>query len=38
MACEISKEKNEVVVVYNENYVREDDIVDSIENEGYMVI
>lgn len=38
IASEVIVEKKEVIVIYNENYIREDDIIDSIENLGYTVI
>ena len=38
IACEISLEKKEVQIIYNESYVTLDNIIDSIENVGYIVI
>lgn len=38
IACEISLEKGEILIIYNENYVLLDDIIESIEDIGYMVI
>lgn len=38
IACEISREKKEVQVIYNENYLDLDKIVESIENYGYMIL
>ncbi|MGL5152874.1 MAG: heavy-metal-associated domain-containing protein [Clostridium sp.] len=38
IACEISKEKKEVTVVYNEQYLSIESIIDSIESLGYMII
>lgn len=38
MACEISISKKEAIVVYNEKYVTEEEIIDSIENLGYIII
>lgn len=38
IACEISLSKKEIQVIYNDNIVKLDDIVESIENLGYIVI
>lgn len=38
MACEISISKKEAIIVYNEKYVTEEKIIDSIEDLGYVVI
>ena len=38
IACEVSLGKKEVQIIYNENYVKIEDIIDSIENLGYMII
>ena len=38
IACEISLEKKEVQIIYNDGYVNLDKIIDSIENIGYMVM
>lgn len=38
IACEISLEKKEVQVIYNESFVDIEDIIESIELLGYMVI
>lgn len=38
IACEISLDKNEVQIIYNESYLNLDRIIESIENLGYMVI
>lgn len=35
IACEISYEKKEVQVIYNENYLELDKIIESIEDCGY---
>lgn len=37
-ACEVSKEKSEVQVIYNEKIIELDKIVEGIENYGYIVI
>ncbi|MBK1812602.1 heavy-metal-associated domain-containing protein [Clostridium sp. YIM B02505] len=38
IACEISKEKGEVNVVYDNYFVELDDIITSIEDLGYIVL
>lgn len=38
IACEISKEKGEVQIVYDDYFVTEDKIIESIEDLGYTVI
>ncbi|WP_297636416.1 cation transporter [uncultured Clostridium sp.] len=38
IASEISKAKKEAVIIYNENYVKIEKIIDSIEELGYIVI
>ena len=38
IACEISIDKSEVQVIYNESCLELDDIIESIENVGYMVM
>ncbi|MCR6516246.1 heavy-metal-associated domain-containing protein [Clostridium sp. LY3-2] len=38
IASELNLSKKEVVVIFNELYLKEDDIIDSIENLGYTVI
>ena len=38
IACEISLEKKEIQVIYNENFVDLDSIITSIENVGYIVL
>ncbi|MGG7179007.1 heavy-metal-associated domain-containing protein [Clostridium paraputrificum] len=38
IACEISLEKKEVQIIYNESFLSLDKIIESIENIGYMVI
>ncbi len=38
IASEVNLEKKEVVVIYNENYLNEENIIDSIENLGYSII
>lgn len=38
IASEVNLTKKEVVVIFNEVYLKEDDIIDSIENLGYTVI
>lgn len=38
IACEIALEKKEVQIIYNENFLKLDTIIENIENAGYMVI
>lgn len=38
VACEVNKEKQEVSVVYDEFFIKEENIIDCIENTGYTVI
>ena len=38
IASEINISKKEAVVIYNENYVKVENIIDSIEELGYIVI
>lgn len=38
IACEISKEKGEVSIVYDNYFVELDDIITSIEDLGYIVL
>lgn len=38
IACEVSLKRKEVQIIYDENFVNIDKIIDSIENIGYMVI
>ena len=38
IACKVSLGKKEAQIIYNENYVKIEDIIDSIENLGYMII
>ena len=38
IACEIVLEKKEVQVIYNENFLELDTIIENIDNIGYMVI
>ena len=38
IACEISVEKKEIHVIYNDNFVNLDKIVEGIENIGYIVM
>lgn len=38
IACEISKDKAEVQVIYDNYFVTEDKIIESIEELGYAVI
>jgi len=37
IACEISLQKKEIQIIYNEAFVSLNEIVDSIENLGYMI-
>lgn len=37
LACEISKEKKEIQIIYNEAFVDVDKITENLENSGYMV-
>lgn len=38
IASEVNLTKKEVVVIFNEVYLKEEDIIDSIENLGYTSI
>jgi copper chaperone len=38
VACEISSEKGEVSVVYDSYFLKEEDIIESIEELGYTVL
>lgn len=38
IACEIALDKKEVQLIYNENFLELDTIIENIENLGYMVI
>lgn len=38
IACGIHKTKKEAEIVYDGNFITLDEIIESIENEGYMVI
>lgn len=38
IACEISLEKQEVLIIYNESFIKLDTIIDSIEDIGYIII
>lgn len=38
IACGIHKGRKEAEIVYDSNYISIDEIIESIENEGYMVI
>lgn len=38
IACEILLKKNEVQIIYNEDFIGEEKIINSIENLGYMVV
>ena len=38
IACEISLEKKEIQIIYNEHYLNVENIIDSIENLGYVVV
>lgn len=38
IACEVSLEKREVQIIYNENYLSIESIIESIESLGYMVL
>jgi len=37
IACEISLEKKEIQIIYNESIVRLNKVIDSIENLGYII-
>jgi len=37
IACEISLEKREIQIIYNESIVNLNEIIDSLENLGYMI-
>lgn len=38
IACGIHKQKKEAEIVYNDNYISLDDIIDAIEEHGYTVV
>ena len=38
IACEVSLEKKEAQIIYNESYLSIESIIESIENLGYMVL
>lgn len=38
IACQITQKKGEVEVIYDNYFVNEDIIIESIENIGYMVL
>lgn len=38
IACEVSLEKNEIQLIYNESFVNVDSIIEELENIGLMVI
>lgn len=38
LACEISKEKSEISVVFDDYFVNEDKIIECIEDKGYSVL
>ena len=38
IACEVSLNKNEIQLIYNESFVNLDKIIEELENVGYMVI
>ncbi|MDU4892303.1 MAG: cation transporter [Clostridium sp.] len=38
IACGIHKAKKEAEIVYDNNFISIEEIIESIENEGYMVI
>lgn len=38
IACHVSVEKSEVSVVYDDYFLKEDDLIQSIEEAGFMVI
>lgn len=38
IACEISIQKKEIQIIYNEAWLDIDNIIESIENLGYMIL
>lgn len=38
IACEVSLKRKEVQVIYDENFVNIDKIIDSVEKNGYVVM
>lgn len=38
VACQISKEKGEISVVYDDYFVKVDEIIESVEDIGYTVL
>lgn len=38
IACEVSLEKKEAQIIYNESYLSIESIIESIESLGYMVL
>lgn len=38
VASEVSLDKKEVTIIYNDNYINLENIIDMIENYGYTVI
>ena len=38
IACQISKEKSEVIIVYDDYFLTTENIIESLEKTGYIVI
>lgn len=38
IACEISIQKKEIQIIYNESWLDIDNVIESIENLGYMIL
>jgi copper chaperone len=38
IACQISKEKGEVIIVYDDYFLTAENIIESLEKRGYIVI
>lgn len=38
VACEISRDKGEVSIIYDDYFVKEDELIGSIEELGYIVL
>ena len=38
IACQVCPEKNEISVVYDDYFIKEEDIIEAIEEAGFIVI
>lgn len=38
IACQVSVEKNEISIVYDDYFLKEDDLIQSVEEAGFIVI